>query len=143
MEKIRRPTERQTVFMDYMMLKDNLSSRKKLDIRCAILPGCYVINALAVCKYSGTVLRLKHLWKCHCLMETGYTRTLVWPHGSWRRQVFCFQQWLVACAEGRGVRNKICAVPLLRSTLSVQQPSYNFQRWKTSCTFYFNSYWCI
>lgn len=90
-EKIRRPTEHQTFFMDYGMLKDNLSSGKNLDIRCAILPGCNLINALAV-------LRLKHLWRCHCLLEKGYTRTDIWPYGQ-RWWAFCFQQWLVACTE--------------------------------------------
>ena len=55
MEKIRRPTEHQIFFMDYVMLKDNLSSGKKLNIRCAILQACYLINALAVCKYSAQV----------------------------------------------------------------------------------------
>lgn len=132
MEKIRRPTEHQTFFMDYGMLKDNLSRGKNLDIRRAILPGCNLINALAV-------LRLKHLWRCHCLLEKGYTRTDIWPYGQ-RWQAFCFQQWLVTCTEGRGVRNRICAVPLPMSTLLVQPSIYNFQRWKTSCTLYFNSH---
>lgn len=72
--------------------------------------------------YSGTVLRLKHFWRCHCLLEKGYARRDTWPYQSQRRQVFCFSS-----AWQHILRGEIWGIGLCSTTAHKYAPKCSSQ----------------
>lgn len=102
----------QTIFVDCMMPKDNLSSRKRVDSTCVILPGCYLINiSVHIQGYSAQVKTLLEvsLPSRRRLCQKAHVAILKSEEAG---------VLLAARTEGRGVRNRFYASRMPISTPS-------------------------